>query len=191
MGRDPGTVLGGGLRTVLDDDSGTGLPWRLANLVLGVLALALLATCVLLWTRGSSAQADEISATRLSRQQAAVSAAARAEATAFLAVDHRDMAPLVARVLAGATGGFAKQYAAGRRDLIASTEQSLSRSRGKVLRVGVTDLAADRATVLVAADAQVSNRATRGATQPRLYRLRLTLDRVDGRWLTSDLQFVG
>jgi Mce-associated membrane protein len=94
-------------------------------------------------------------------------------------------------VLAGATGGFAKQYAAGRRDLIASTEQSLSRSRGKVLRVGVTDLAADRATVLVAADAQVSNRATRGATQPRLYRLRLTLDRVDGRWLTSDLQFVG
>ena len=49
----------------------------------------------------------------------------------------------------------------------------------------------DRATVIVATTGTVSNRRTGGQEVPRHYRLRLTLLRVGGRWLTSDIAFVG
>ena len=56
---------------------------------------------------------------------------------------------------------------------------------------GVTDVATDRATAIVATSGTVANRRTDGEQVPRHFRLRLTLRHEGGRWLTSDIAFVG
>lgn len=165
--------------------------WRLANIVLIVLALALAATSTLLFVRGAGATSGDSRAETLSRQYRAVTRAARAETLAFLTVDYKNMDPLIAKVLAGAAGDFKQQYDRTKVTLKASAQQSQARSTGKVLSVGISDIDDTDAVVFVAADSQVSNKSTRGKSQPRYYRLKLTMVRKDGRWLTSNLQFVG
>jgi Mce-associated membrane protein len=49
---------------------------------------------------------------------------------------------------------------------------------------------AGAARVLVVADSDVSNTATK-QPMPRHYRMQLDLVHKDGRWLTTDMQFVG
>lgn len=126
----------------------------------------------------------------LSTAQREVAAAARAEAVAFLTVDHEDMDAVVDAVLAGATGDFAEQYAAQRDTLVSEAERTDATSTGEVVALGVGDLDDDSATVLVAANSTVTNSGTGAEGQVRYYRLRLDLVREDGRWLTSAVRFV-
>lgn len=126
----------------------------------------------------------------LSTAQREVAAAARAEAVAFLTVDHEDMDAVVDAVLAGATGDFAEQYAAQRDTLVSEAERTEATSTGEVVALGVGDLDDDSATVLVAANSTVTNSGTGAEGQVRYYRLRLDLVREDGRWLTSAVEFV-
>ncbi len=126
----------------------------------------------------------------LSTAQREVAAAARAEAVAFLTVDHQDMDAVVDAVLAGATGDFAEQYAARRDTLVSEAERTEATSTGEVVALGVGDLDDDSATVLVAANSTVANNGTGPEGQVRYYRLRLDLVREDGRWLTSAVEFV-
>ncbi len=64
-------------------------------------------------------------------------------------------------------------------------------STGKVLSAGISELDKNNAVVFVAANSAVTNSSTKGKAQPRYYRLKLTMVRQGGKWLTSDLQFVG
>ena len=64
-------------------------------------------------------------------------------------------------------------------------------STGKVLSVGIGDIDGDTAVVFVAADGQVTNKATKGKAEPRYYRFKLTMVRKGGKWLASNLQIVG
>jgi Mce-associated membrane protein len=128
--------------------------------------------------------------TELTAAQQDVAAAARAEALAFLTVDHEDMDRLVDAVLAGATGEFAEQYAAQRETLVREAARTEATSVPEVVALGVGDQDEDSATVLVAANSTVTNTGTRGEGQVRYYRLRLELVREDDRWLTDNLQFV-
>lgn len=164
--------------------------WRPANLVLIVVALMLVAASAVLFVRGAQAAPGESRAETMSRQYRAVTKAARTETLAFLTVDYRRMDPLIAKVLAGATGTFKQQYSQTKVTLKASAQQSLARSTGKVLAVGISDVDDTNAVVFVAADSKVANKATKGKPQPRYYRLKLTMVRKGGRWLTSNLQFV-
>lgn len=132
---------------------------------------------------------DEVDA-ELTAAQHDVAAAARAEALAFLTVDHRDMDALVDAVLDGATGDFAEQYAAQRETLTSEAVRTEATSTPEVVALGVGDQDDESATVLVAANSTVTNTSTGSDGQVRYYRLRLRLVRQDGRWLTSDLQFV-
>jgi Mce-associated membrane protein len=149
-----------------------------------VVLVGLLVTIGLVVT--SRGAADE----RLTAAQQDVGAAARAEAVAFLTVDHTDMEPLIDAVLAGATGDFATQYAAQRDKLTREAVRNESVSKAEVVSLGVGDLDDDAATVLVAANTSVTNKNTEGEAQTRYYRLRLDLVREDGRWLTQRLEFV-
>ncbi len=164
-----------------------GVDVRSARLVTGALAVVLVALLVAIGVvvspRGS---ADD----NLSAAQREVAAAARAEALAFLTVDHDDMDPLIDAVLAGATGDFAAQYAAQRDTLTSEAIRTEATSTGEVVALGVGALDDDSATVLVAANSTVTNTGTDGEGQVRYYRLRLDLVRADGRWLTSDVEFV-
>ena len=77
--------------------------WAIGGLA--VLLVGLLVATALVVTAGDDVDED------LTAAQQDVAAAARAEALAFLTVDHEDMAPLIDAVLDGATGEFAEQYA--------------------------------------------------------------------------------
>jgi Mce-associated membrane protein len=132
---------------------------------------------------------DDVDAA-LTADQQDVAGAARAEALAFLTVDHRDMDPLADAVLDGATGDFADQYASQREALTSEAVRTKATSTPEVVALGVGDQDDDSATVLVAANSTVTNSSTGDEGQVRYYRLRLRLVREDDRWLTSDLQFV-
>lgn len=157
--------------------------WRALAAALAVVLVALVVGIVVV-LRGSAGVDDELTA-----EQHEVAAAARTEALAFLRVDHRDMERLVAAVLDGATGDFAEQYDAQRERLVSEAVRTRASSTGEVVSLGVAGLADDAATVVVAANSTVSNSSTE-QPQTRYYRLRLRLERVDGRWLTSSLEFV-
>jgi Mce-associated membrane protein len=151
---------------------------------LAVVLVALLVAIGVVVTRQDDVDAG------LTAAQQDVAGAARAEALAFLTVDHRDMDPLIDAVLSGATGGFAKQYASQRRTLTSEAVRTEATSTPEVVALGVGDQDDDSATVLVAANSTVTNASTGDDGQVRYYRLRLRLVREDDRWLTSDLQFV-
>jgi Mce-associated membrane protein len=156
--------------------------WVAGGLVV-VLLVLLVATALALTGR------DEVDE-ELTAAQQEVAGAARAEALAFLTVDHRDMDPLIDAVLDGATGDFAEQYASQRETLTREAVRTGATSTPEVVSLGVGDQDDDSATVLVAANSTVTNTGTGGEGQVRYYRLRLELVREDGRWLTDDLRFV-
>lgn len=168
-----------------------GTSWRIANVVLGLLALVLLATTVLFFTKAASATPGDSRSETLSRAHKQVSKAAKDQTLAFLTVDYSEMDPLIVKVLAGATGSFKKQYERAQVNLKASAQDSQAKSTGKVLAVGVGDIDDIDAVVFVAADSEVSNKSTNGKPQRRYHRLKLTMVRKGDKWLTSKLQFVG
>jgi Mce-associated membrane protein len=168
-----------------------GTSWRIANVVLVLVALALVVTSVLLFKDGAAATPGDSRAEALSSEYTDVTKAARDETLAFLTVDYQNMDPLIAKVLAGSTGSFKEQYERAKVTLKASAQQSQARSTGKVLSVGIADIDDTDAVVFVAADSQVTNASTKGKAQPRYYRLKLTMLRKGDKWLTSNLQFVG
>ena len=126
----------------------------------------------------------------LARQHRDVALAARAETLALLTVDHRNMDALVDRVLAGATGEFAGDYESRRDGLVERAVAQRSISTAAVSALGISDLDADSATVLVAAVSRSRNDSTNGTTQSRFYRLRLAMVLHDGRWLTAGVEAV-
>ena len=151
---------------------------------LAVLLVVLLVAIGLVAT--SSGSVDEA----LTARQREVAAAARAEALAFLTVDHEDMDPLIDAVLAGATGDFKEQYESQRDTLTREAVRTRATSTAEVVALGVGDQDEDSAAVLVAANSTVTNTSTGSEGQVRYYRLRLGLVREDDRWLTSSVQFV-
>jgi Mce-associated membrane protein len=158
--------------------------------VLMVLALVLTAAAVVFFV-GGRASDDDTKAQSLSRQYKAVTKAASDETLAFLAVDYKNVDAMIDKVLAGATGSFKEQYNGARTQLKSSATTAKAVSTGKVLSAGISELDSKLAVVFVAANSSVTNSSTKGKAQPRYYRLKLTMVRQGGKWLTSDLQFVG
>ena len=155
--------------------------------MIGVLTLVLVGLLVgigVLATSRDSVDED------LTETQHEIAAAARAEALAFLTVDHEDMDPLVDAVLAGATGGFKEQYASQRKTLTSEAVRTEATSTAEVVALGVGTFTDDAGDVLVAANSTVTNTRTGSEGQVRYYRLRLSLVREGDRWLTSKLEFV-
>lgn len=165
--------------------------WRVANIALILVALLLLATTVLLFTKGAAATPGDSRAETLSRQYKEVTKAAKDETLAFLTVDYKDMDPLIQKVLDGATGSFKEQYQRAKVTLKATAGQGQSVATGDVKAVGIGDIDSDAAIVFVAADGSVTNKSTKGKAQPRSYRFKLTMVRKGDKWLTSDLQILG
>ncbi|MBP2047908.1 Mce-associated membrane protein [Streptomyces griseochromogenes] len=117
-------------------------------------------------------------------------AAARQSALNFTSLDYRHYDRDGRTVLKGATGDFKKQFAAQTEQLTKLVAQNKSVSEGQVLEAGIVRSDERSARVLVVADSKVTNTAAPEG-QARTYRLQLDLVRVAGRWLTSDLAFVG
>ena len=158
---------------------------RMRLLSAGLVAATVLTTVLCVWV-----------GLKLSDQRAAeqrrqdILAAARQSALNFTSLDYRHYDRDSRTVLEGATGDFKKQFAAQTAQLTKLVAQNRSVSGGQVLEAGIVRSDADSARVLVVADSKVTNTAAPGG-QARTYRLQLDLVRVAGRWLTSDVTFVG
>ncbi len=161
------------------------------NAVLLVALAVLVAWLVLFAVRGSAAAPGSTPAEARAEQYADVTRAARSETLAFLAVDHTKMDQLTKRVLAGATGEFKKQYQASLKSLKEAAVTQESISKGRVEQIGLGDVDDDSASVFVAASSKVQNKGTKGKIEDRSWRMKLTMAKVDSRWLVSQLEFVG
>ncbi len=161
------------------------------NATLLLALLVLVAWLILFAVRGSAAAPGSTPAEARAEQYADVTRAARSEALAFLAVDHKKMDQLTKRVLDGATGEFKKQYQASLKSLKEAAVTQESISTGRVDQIGLGDVDDDSASVFVAASSKVQNKGTKGKVEDRSWRMKLTLAKVDSRWLVSQLEFVG
>ena len=120
-----------------------------------------------------------------------VLAAATKEAEAVINLDYRHPRDSTATVAAGATGKFRRQYDTSSAGVTKVLLRNRSVMDGKVVWAGVVDLHQDEATVIVATSGTVANVQTGGKPVSRNFRLKLDLVHTGGRWLTSDLEFVG
>ncbi|WP_128428925.1 hypothetical protein [Streptomyces cyaneus] len=151
----------------------------------GLIAATILTTALTIWlTLGllEQREADE------HRQD--ILAAARQSALNFTSLDYRHYDRDSANVLAAATGDFKKQFAAQTDQLTDLVAQNKSVSEGQVLEAGIVRSDENSARVLVVADSKVTNTAVPQG-EARTYRLQLDLVHRDGRWLTSNVEFVG
>ena len=163
----------------------------LINIALAVILVALLGWLVLFAVRGDVAAPGSTAAETQAQEHSEIRRAARAEALAFLTIDHTKMDQLTEQVLDGATGDFKKQYQASLKALKDSATSQESISTGRVDEVGLSEVDADSATVFVAAGSKVKNKGTKGEVEDRSWRMKLTMAKEDSRWLVSQLEFVG
>ena len=112
------------------------------------------------------------------------------EATAFVNIRYDDAEASIEAVMAGATGAFKEQYSKSTEDVIRILEENKSVMEGEVLWAGVVGIDPDSATVIVATTGTVANNQTDNKPVARNFRLQMELVLEEGRWLTSDLQFV-
>jgi Mce-associated membrane protein len=160
---------------------------RWLTMLVVLLALAAGLGAALTWrTHGDRADA----ATREERY-GAVLAAADAEVTAFVNMRYDRASESVNAVAAGATGDFRDHYVRSAARVVRVLERNRSLMTGRVVWSGVSAVSRDRATVIVATTGTVSNRRTHGSEESRAFRFRVSLVHTGGRWLTSDIEFVG
>jgi Mce-associated membrane protein len=155
------------------------------TLTVGLVVATVLTTTLMLWLSMSLYDQHE---TQARRQD--ILSAARQSALNFTSLDYRHYDRDSANVLKGATGDFKKQFSAQTHDLTELVAQNRSVSEGQVLDAGIVRSDAHSARVLVVADSRVTNIAAPKG-EARTYRLQLDLVHRDGRWLTSDVEFVG
>ncbi|MGI5374977.1 hypothetical protein ACQEV2_12145 [Streptomyces sp. CA-251387] len=151
----------------------------------GLVAATVLTTAVTIWLTFGLLEHREAEQRRQD-----ILAAARQSALNFTSLDYRHYDRDSANVLSGATGDFKKQFAAQTKQLTQLVAQNKSVSEGQVLEAGIVRADEDSARVLVVADSKVTNTAVPQG-EARTYRLQLDLVHKDGRWLTSDVEFVG
>lgn len=118
--------------------------------------------------------------------------AARDVALDWTRVDYKNADGYVDLVASRATGSFHKEFTDSADALVELMKANKSVQTATIPPdgIGLIERTADTAQVAVALDAEVTNVST-PTPAPRQYRLRITLELVDGEWLTSGLEFVG
>ena len=152
----------------------------LTAVLAALLALLLVATVVLgvLYVR-ERAEAEE-------REDAL--ATAQRFAANFLSVSVNEFDAATAEVLADTTGDAQEEYQAGLEALRTQLEESGSSAQGSVLSRGMVSMTEDTAEVLVVADSEVTR--AEEFSNVLHYRMRLSLEEVDGAWKVAQVDFV-
>ena len=166
----------------------TGARSRLSGVLLGLVLVLPVAAAAGLWVWQDSERRDAEASQ--AEDRAALDAATR-QTLAWASVDYREADEYVETVEQGATGDFLQQFQESEdalRDLLAQN-QSVQVPTIPEGGAGLIERDGDQARVLIAMDATVTNKQTRTPV-PRQYRLQVTLEQVDGEWLTSGLEFI-
>ncbi len=116
-------------------------------------------------------------------------AVARTYAVNLTTYDHVKLDEDFARVLDNSTGSFRAEYTAASESLRALIAKFKATATGTVLSTAVVSISTGRADLLLFVDQTVNNSNTE---QPRIdrTRMRMGLEKQDGRWLISSLDLV-
>ena len=122
------------------------------------------------------------------RQQAL--AAARQDTVDFVSISAATVDRDLQRISDHATGEFKDEFTQDKAQVRAAVVENKVDSRGSALRAAIVSASRRTAIVLVAVDATVKNT---NAPDGRLshYRIQVTMANQSGRWLISQLTFVG
>lgn len=166
------------------DKPSTKRPAALAVLV--VLCVFAGVACAGLWLTTPS-DAPE---TLVSANAESALAAARSSVHTILSYDYRTIDTDIANAKADSTGVFAGQYAGTARRLLSEASQVKAIVQATVGSAGVVSASTDNVVILLFVD-QASVRKTPGRAAPTTRidqsRVRVTMTKVDGHWLVSDL----
>ncbi|WP_457206107.1 hypothetical protein [Nocardioides sp. P5_C9_2] len=160
------------------------------NVGLAGLVLVLAAVLTTLAVRDHAAPAAATDTVAVAQDAAARAGAAQVRS--FLDIDHTDVDAQLERMLEGTTPRFRRQFAPQLRTIRAEARRRESSADVTLLRVGLSSWTERAATVLVAADTEVTSRAAGGGSERRTVPWRIEVDLVEdgGRWLTDGLRFV-
>ncbi|MFE3293039.1 mammalian cell entry protein [Rhodococcus sp. NPDC059234] len=163
-------------------DGGGGRSGFVLPAVLGAVVALLAALCgVLLWHHHT---VDAAQSERESFLQAA-----RDGATNMTTISHEHPEQDVRRVLDGATGQFHDDFEQSAESYVSVVKQAQVSAVAERVDAGIESQGDDSATVLVQVTSKVTNRSG-PEPQPRVSRLRVTVDRVDGGYKVSKMEFV-
>ncbi|MFC9355199.1 hypothetical protein ACFTZB_01260 [Rhodococcus sp. NPDC057014] len=110
-------------------------------------------------------------------------------ATNLVTLRHQSIDEDIQKVADGTTGPFHEQFATSSSGFGDVLNQGQVESTGEVKSAGVVDATDDHATVLAAVTSTVKNTEAPDG-EMRVYRMKMTLDLVEGRWLVSNVEFV-
>ncbi len=157
-------------------------PRRLVGVLLVLCLAAATAAGVLAWQRHQRAVLDR------ARTQAV--GAARVAAGDILGYDYRSIDQSIRRARSETTGAFRKQYDSTASTLLPQSKQLKAIVQATVGSAGVMSASADRVVVLLFID-QATVKQQPGAKTPETRidqsRVRVTMSKVHGTWLVSEL----
>lgn len=157
--------------------------WLVVDAVLLVLVVAALVSVGLTARQTLADRADD-------QARAGALAAAEQLAVAVTSLDYRTFDRDSQRVVAATGGQLKQQLTTENAALKKAMTTSRATTSGRVLEAAVVDADRDSARVLLVVDADVTNTSTTKPTA-RHYRIQLDLSRQGGRWLGTNLTFVG
>ncbi|WP_164910604.1 hypothetical protein [Mycobacteroides franklinii] len=108
---------------------------------------------------------------------------------ALMNVDYRDLDRQRSAVLEKSTGQFKKTYENSSAQLRQVLAENKSKAEGKVTASAIQSESVDKVVVLLFVDQSVSNVAVPDPRQDKS-RVKITMEKVDGRWLASDVELI-
>jgi len=147
--------------------------------IVTLVALALLGWQVVVWV--DDHRADD-------RRHAAV-AVAEEQVLDLTTLDSSSVKSKLEAMGSRVTGDFKRQFEGFSQTFGDVVRKQKVSATGEIKSAAVSSFDEDSAVVLVASSAQISNAKQQKPTR-RDYRMSITLDRVDGDWLISGMEFV-
>ncbi|BBX27696.1 Mce protein [Mycolicibacterium alvei] len=113
----------------------------------------------------------------------------RQSAVNLTTIDWQSADSDVQRILNGATGSFYDDFANRSQPFIEVVKQARSQSVGTVTAAGIESASADAAQILVSVEVKTSNAGV-PEQEPRAWRMRISVQKVDDHAKVSNVEFV-
>lgn len=168
--------------TVSESSAAWSRRWIMGLLTVIVLVVALLVAVTIMVLDVRSTDAD---ATR----DALVVDTARQVVVNLTTLNYDSADADIDRILVGTTGSFRDQFTGAQDSFRQVLQSGQVKSSGEVKEAGLISADDDSAHVLVAAASTVKNTDAPDG-EIRVYRMNVSLDRIDGSWLVSNVEFV-
>lgn len=160
-------------------------PLRRVLRPVSLLSVGLVLSLVLAGWMGLKVRSDN----RLDDARREAVAVAQTYAVNLTTYDYAKLDADFARVLDASTGGFRTEYTAASESLRTLIAKFKATATGKVLSTAVLSISTGRAELLLFVDQTVNNSNTEAPRIDRT-RMRMGLEKQDGRWLISSLDLV-